>query len=139
MTYSSHPLACAAGIANIEVYREQYPVSRSREMGKLLRAGLVDLAESHPCVGDVRGTGLHHVLHLVKDRETREPLSAFNEPLSEAMQAVVASLRNSGVSTLVRWNWVFNAPPLVISEEELRLGLDALDQALGQADRFYGA
>jgi len=75
LTYSAHSLACAAAIATIEVYRAENLIERAREMGKVLRRGLMDLAEKHPVIGDVRGAGLHHVIELVKDRETREPLS----------------------------------------------------------------
>ena len=137
LTYSAHALACAAGIANIEVYQEENLIERSRQMGKVLRSGLLELAEDHPSVGDVRGTGLHQVIELVKDRESREPLSGFNQPLSEAMSAVAASLRSQGLSTFVRWNWIFNCPPLTISEAQIREGLDMIGNALKEADRFY--
>ena len=88
LTYSAHALGCAAGIANIEVYREENLIERSAEMGKLLRAGLNDLAEKHPSVGDIRGQGLHQIIELVKDRDSREPMSGFNNPPTEVMQKV---------------------------------------------------
>jgi taurine--2-oxoglutarate transaminase len=135
LTCSAHAVACAAAIANIEVYREQNLIERSREMGKVLRAGLLDLADRHPSVGDVRGTGLHQVIELVKNRDTREPMSGFNQPLSEAMRGVATSLRDQGLSTLVRWNWIFCAPPLVINEEQIQEGLSIIDRALREADR----
>jgi taurine--2-oxoglutarate transaminase len=137
LTYSAHALACAAGIANLEVYQEEDLIERSHQMGKVLRAGLLDLAENHPCVGDVRGAGLHQVIELVKDRGSRAPMSAFNQPLSEAMGAVGASLRSQGLSTFVRWNWIFNSPPLTISEEQIQEGLEMIGKALEQADRYY--
>lgn len=67
LTYSSHPVACAAAIANIEVYQEENLVSQAREMGKVLHAGLIKLGEHHPSVGEVRGTGLLQILELVKN------------------------------------------------------------------------
>ena len=73
LTYSAHSLSCAAGIATLEVYKEENLIQRSREMGKVLRKGLMDLAEQHPCIGDVRGTGLHQVIELVKNRQTANP------------------------------------------------------------------
>jgi taurine--2-oxoglutarate transaminase len=136
LTYSSHPLSCAAAIANIEVYRQEELIERAREMGKALRNGLVSLAEIHPCVGDVRGTGLLQVLELVKNRETREPMSGWNLPASEAMQEVAASLRQQGMSTFVKWDWIFCTPPLIINEAQLKEGLAMLDQALEAADRY---
>ena len=101
LTYSAHALACAAGVATIEVYREENLIERSREMGKTLRRGLTDLAERHPVIGDIRGAGLHQVIELVKNRDTREPLSEFNKGPSEAMAKAGKSLRETA-SMLLR-------------------------------------
>lgn len=136
LTYSGHALGCAAGIANIEVYEEERLIERAAAMGKVLTQGLKELADKHPCVGEIRGTGLHQVIEVVKNRETREAMSGFNQPLSEPMRKVAASLRENGVNTFVRWNWIFNAPPLVISEEQIGEGLAIVDKALAEADRY---
>ena len=136
LTYSAHPLGCAAGIANIEVYRQEKLIERAEAMGKVLKAGLEELANSHPSVGEVRGTGLHQVVELVKNRDTREPLSGFNQPLSEPMRKVAVKLREQGVSTFVRWNWIFNTPPLVINEDQIQEGLALIDHALAEADHY---
>ncbi len=137
LTYSAHALACAAGVANIEVYRSENLIERSREMGKVLRRGLMDLAEKHPVIGEVRGAGLHHVIELVKNRETREPLSPYNQPMTEPMKIVAATLKENGLTTLVRWNMVFNTPPLIITEEQIQEGLTILDTALSKIDSYY--
>ena len=139
LTYSAHPLACAAAIANIEVYKQENLVERARQMGELLHAGLHKLADKHPSVGDIRGKGLHYVIELVKNRDTREPLSGFNRPLTEPMQQVATSLVQDGLSTFVRWNWIFCAPPLIITEAQLQEGLDMIDRALTLADAFVDA
>lgn len=137
LTYSAHTLGCATAVANIEVYRRENLIERARERGKLLRQGLLELAEKHPCIGDVRGTGLHFVVELVQNRETRAPMSFYNQPPTEPMRQVAASLRADGLSTFVRWNWVFSTPPLIISQAELEEGLAILDRALTKADAFY--
>jgi taurine--2-oxoglutarate transaminase len=137
LTYSSHALACAAGVATIEVYRNENLVDRSRELGKVLRRGLTDLAEKHPVIGDIRGTGLHHVIELVKNRETREPMSPFNKPFSDPMKQTVKTLKENGLTTLVRWNLIFNTPPLIITEEQIQEGLQILDHALSVLDQYY--
>ena len=103
-------------------------------MGQKLTRGLDHLADIHPCVGDRRGTGLLQILELVKDKETREPLSPYNRPQTEPMKQVAASLRASGINTFVRWNWIFSAPPLIVTDEGLAEGLDAIDKALTVAD-----
>lgn len=136
LTYGAHPLGCAAGIANIEVYKEESLIEKSREMGKVLRRGLLDLAENHPSIGDVRGSGLLQVIELVKNKQTREPMSGWNRPLSEPMQKVASSLRESGMSTFVKWDWVFCSPPLVINQVQLEEGLSMLDDALKIADQY---
>jgi taurine--2-oxoglutarate transaminase len=136
LTYSSHPLSCAAAIANIEVYRQEQLIERSREMGKVLRNGLMDLAEQHPCVGDIRGTGLLQLMELVKNRDTREPMSGWNRPASKAMGEVGTILRKQGMSTFVKWDWIFCTPPLIVSEEQIQEGLTMLDQALTAADHY---
>jgi taurine--2-oxoglutarate transaminase len=137
LTYSSHPLAMAAGVANIEVYRNENLIENSREMGKVLRRGLLDLAEKHPIVGDIRGAGLHQVIELVKNRETREPLSPFLGAMTEPMQTVSKTLRAEGMSTFVRWSMIFNCPPLVINEAQIQEGLQIVDHALSKIDGYY--
>ena len=136
LTYGAHPLGCAAGIANLEVYQDEKLIENSRNMGKVLRKGLSDLAEKHPSVGDVRGVGLHQVIELVKSKDTRAPMSGFNRPLSEGMQKVAASLREQGMSTFLKWDWIFCTPPLVINEQQIEEGLTILDNALEIADEY---
>src|SRR5215207_4483204 len=80
LTYSAHALACAAGVATIETYQRENLIENAREMGKVLRHGLMDLAERHPVIGEIRGTGLLQVTEIVKNRDTREPMSDFNKP-----------------------------------------------------------
>lgn len=137
LTYSSHALACAAGVANIEVYQGDHLIEHSREMGKLLRRGLMDLAEKHPIIGEIRGTGLHQVIELVKNRETREALSPFNKPMTDPMKLVAKTLKEKGLSTFVRWNLIFNCPPLIITEAQLKEGLEIIDATLSLIDSAY--
>lgn len=132
LTYSSHPVACAAGAAVLSVYKDEKLIDNAREMGRQLRAGLVDLAEKHDHIGEIRGTGLHFVIELVKNRETREPLGGYNQPLTPPMKSLAGSLREQGMSTFVKWNWIFCAPPLIASSEQIKEGLGIIDQALEQ-------
>ena len=104
-------------------------------MGKVMRAGLNELPEKHPSVGEVRGTGLLQVIELVRNRHTREPKSGWNQPPSDVMSKVAAKLRELGVNTFVKRDWIFWSPPLVVTEEQLQEGLDIIGQALQIADR----
>ena len=130
LTYSAHPLSCAAGIANIEVYQEKNLIDNSHQMGKLMTELLLEQKEKHPSIGEIRGTGLHQVIELVKNRNTREPFGEFNQPLSEPMQKVAKKLRDSGMSTFSKWNWIFCCPPLIVNKDQILEGVDIIDNAL---------
>jgi taurine--2-oxoglutarate transaminase len=137
LTYSAHALACAAGVATIEVYQNENLIERSREMGKVLRRGLMDLAEKHPVIGDIRGAGLHQVIELVKNRDTREAMSPFNQPMTDPMKQAVGALKQNGLTTLARWNMIFNCPPLIVTEEQIQEGLAILEKSLEILDQHY--
>ena len=137
LTYSGHPLACAAGVATFEVFRRDGILERVRDLGaRVVEPTLRSWAEKHPSVGDVRGRGLFWAIELVRDRETREPLVPFNASGADAapMGAFAAAAKKAGVWPFTHFNRVHVAPPLVISEEELVRGLSAIDEALTVAD-----
>jgi taurine--2-oxoglutarate transaminase len=136
LTYSGHPVCMAAGIATLEVYKEEKLIENAREMGTILKEGLDELKEKHPSVGDVRCIGLFSVIELVKDRETKEPLAPWNAKQDEmgVMAQVQGELRERGMYTFSKWNWIFAIPPLSINETELRDGLRILDEVLGVTD-----
>jgi taurine--2-oxoglutarate transaminase len=132
LTYSGHPLACAAGVASIEAFQEEGIVENSAELGEVLGDGLRSLAEKHEAIGDVRGLGLFHGVELVKDRETREPLVPFNasgESFAPMAKIFKAALER-GLYLMIHWNVIIVAPPLTITREELDEGLEILDDVL---------
>jgi taurine---2-oxoglutarate transaminase len=135
LTYAGHPLACAAGVAAIEAYTEENLIERAAELGIVLKRRLQEMQAHHPCIGDVRSIGLFSVLELVKNRETREPLSPLNCPQTQPVAAIVPDCRKKGVDLMTRFNWVFITPPLVISQEDLEWGLTILDEVLYETDR----
>jgi taurine--2-oxoglutarate transaminase len=137
LTYNSHPVGCAAAVACINVYKDDHLIENARAMGEVLSAELQRIKERHPSVGDVRSLGLFSILELVKNRETREPMTPYNPKAAELgpMPQVGAYLREHGLYTLVRWNTIFVNPPLCITEEQLREGLAVIDGALKIADR----
>jgi taurine--2-oxoglutarate transaminase len=133
LTYNSHPLACAAALATIEVYEEEGLVERAARMGDRLKVHHEQLQRAHPSVGTTRSIGLFGVVELVRDRSTMEPMAPFNGS-SEEMVALGKRFREEGLYTFVRWNYFFTNPPLVISEEELAQGFDIIDRALEITD-----
>ena len=89
-------------------------------------------------MGEVRGRGCFFAIELVRDRSTREPLVPFNASGEAAapMVEVMGAAKSGGVWPFAHFNRLHVAPPLIISEEDLREGLAAIDRALEQADRY---
>jgi taurine--2-oxoglutarate transaminase len=130
LTYCGHPLACAAGLAALQAYEDEGLVERSRTLGSRLLAELRAMQERLPVIGDVRGgPGLFAVVELVKDRTTREPVSAWPRT-HPSLEVLVRKGREEGVSFAVRGNLVLLAPPLVIRETDLWDALALMERLL---------
>ena len=137
LTYSGHALACAAGIACVDVYKDENLIEKTRHHGEYLKKRCNELAQKHPSIGDIRITGLLGCLELVKNRETKEPMAPWNAAGNDMaiMNEVAAKLKELGMHTFVRWNWIFIAPPLTITEAQLEEGLAIISEALLIADK----
>ncbi len=129
LTYNSHPLACAAALATLDVYVEDKLIENARRMGAIMRELLQGLENRHPIVGATRSIGLFGIVELVKDRKTMEPLAPFNGT-SEPMKKLGRFFRENGLYTFVRWHTFFTNPPLSITEAELRQGFEIIDRGL---------
>jgi taurine--2-oxoglutarate transaminase len=139
LTYSGHPLACAAAVASITAFEEEGLIERSRWLGEtVLGPGLRGLAERHPSVGDVRGVGCFWAIELVRDRRTREMLVPFNATGEAArpMTELVAACKQRGLYPFAHFNRLHVTPPLVISEAEAKQGIAIIDEALAITDRY---
>ncbi|WP_327354562.1 aspartate aminotransferase family protein [Streptomyces sp. NBC_01304] len=139
LTYSGHPLACAAAVATITTMAEEGIVEHAAHIGAtVLGPGLRELASRHPSVGEVRGLGAFWALDLVRDPSTREPLvpyaasGAANAPMNE----FAAACKKGGLWPLIAMNRTHVAPPCTVSEAEAKEGLSVLDEALSVADGF---
>jgi taurine--2-oxoglutarate transaminase len=140
LTYSGHPLACAAAVATIEVMRSERIPERVRVLGEeVVRPRLEKLRDAHPSVGDVRGLGMFWAIELVRDRATREMLVPYNASgaAAEPMAQVVAACKARGLWPFTHFNRIHVVPPCVVTAEELTEGLDIIDEALEVADRYY--
>jgi taurine--2-oxoglutarate transaminase len=138
LTYSAHPVCCAAALEVMKIYVEDNLFDNTNEMSVYLNAGVEKLIENHISIGDFRLTGLLGCIELVKNRLSKEPMAPFNARASEmeVMNKVAASLKASGMYTFVRWNYIFIAPPLTITKEQIDEGLDIISKALTIADQF---
>ncbi|MFJ3922712.1 aspartate aminotransferase family protein [Streptomyces sp. NPDC090022] len=138
LTYSGHPLACAAAVATITAMAEEGVVEHAARLGAdILGPGLAELAERHPSVGEVRGLGAFWALELVRDRATREPLVPYNAAGADnaPMAEFAAACKKSGLWPFVNMNRTHVVPACTITDEEAKEGLALLDEALTVADR----
>ena len=124
-TFGGNPVCCAAALATLGLVVEGGLSANAGRMGDRLLAGLRDLAERHPSVGDVRGLGLMIGVELVADRATREPAPGLVHALVQRAFERGLLLLGAGRSTLRI------APPLVIDEYDVDTALDMIDDCLG--------
>jgi 4-aminobutyrate aminotransferase-like enzyme/Ser/Thr protein kinase RdoA (MazF antagonist) len=125
-TFGGNPVACAAGLAVLDVMRDEGLQARAAEVGGRLLAGLRGLVERHPVVGDARGAGLFLGLELVRDRATLAPAD------TEASY-VVNRLRERGVLAGTdgpHHNVIKIRPPLPFSAANADMVLSLLDAIL---------
>lgn len=136
LTYSGHPLACAAAVATINTMADEGIVENAAMIGEsVLGPGLRDLALRHPSVGEVRGLGAFWALDLVIDRITREPLSPYGGS-SEAVTSTLGAAKAEGLLVFNNMHRIHLTPPLNVSEAEVIDAILALDAALDVADSF---
>jgi len=136
LTYSAHPVCCAAALETIKVYEEENLIERAAEMGKYLEQKVDELKMKHPSIGDFRNTGLLGCIELVKNKKTKEPIAPFNANANEmtVMNKVAAKIKELGMYTFVRWNFIFVAPPLIVTKSQIDEGLAIISEAIQIAD-----
>jgi len=137
LTYSGHPLACAAAVATMNAMADERIVENAAMIGRtVLGPGLRELAERHPIIGEVRGLGVFWALDLVVDRATKEPLAPYGGS-SPAMSELVAALKANGVLPFTNYHRLHVVPPCTITEDEAREGLLAVDKGLTAIGHHY--
>ncbi|MBL7703872.1 MAG: aminotransferase class III-fold pyridoxal phosphate-dependent enzyme [Ferruginibacter sp.] len=136
LTYSAHPVSCAAALATIKIYEDDGLIENTVAMGKYMEQQVELLKQKHPSIGDFRNTGLLGCIELVKNRTTKEPMAPFNAKPDEmaVMNKVAAKLKELGLYTFVRWSYVFVAPPLCVTKEQIDEGLAIISEAIKIAD-----
>jgi taurine---2-oxoglutarate transaminase len=131
-TFSGHPVAMAAGVATLRVYREERLFERAREIEGWLRTRFDALQRRHRIVGEARGVGAFFGLELVSDRDTRTPLVPWQGEGS--VQSFFNDLLAHGIYVLGRYNVAIIAPPLIVTPEELDEAFETLDAALSRLE-----
>ncbi|QIZ37186.1 aspartate aminotransferase family protein [Saccharopolyspora sp. ASAGF58] len=134
LTYSGHPLACAAAVAAINVMDRDVIVENALGIGlKVIAPGLSQLAERHPSVGEVRGLGVFWAIELVSDRNTRTPVAPTGGS-SPIMAQAMSTAKSLGLLLFINSNRLHVVPPCTVSPSEAQEGLDILDKVLSRVD-----
>jgi taurine--2-oxoglutarate transaminase len=128
LTYSGHPLACAAGVATIKVYEEDGLLQNAIKVGSYLGKRLEVIKRNHPSVGDVRYIGLFTAIEIINDKKTKKPI----DPLTETGKF----LRDNGLFTFIFHNVIFVVPPLCINESQIDDGLSIIEDSLASIDKL---
>ena len=134
LTYSGHPLACAAGIACLNFYDDEHILDKMSKTAPVLASIEDDLKERHACVGDVRHIGLFSAIELVRDKETRESLVPWGADPKGIMPSIIGKLKARGFVTYSHENNIIVAPPLVITAEQIEEEMAKMDEVLGEVD-----
>ncbi len=138
-TYEAHPLTLAPAVAAIHELKRMNLIDRAAEMGRYLGEKLEALASRHPSVGNVRGIGLFWAVELVKDQISKEPFNTKKQKLSGiplVVDKVAMEMMKNGVFIQAWISHFIIAPPLIITREEIDVGVGALDRALSIADQL---
>jgi len=138
-TYEAHPLTIAAAIAAIGEYKRLNLIERAAEIGKYMEERLRALQQKHKSVGDVRGIGLFWAVDLAKDRYSKTPFNTFKDKAANTplvVDRVAAEMMKNGDFIQAWVNHFIIAPPLIITREEIDIGVAALDSALNLADEI---
>ena len=137
LTYSGHPLGCAAGVATIDYYETAGILENVQKVGKVLGENLEAMKAKHPCVGDVRYIGLFSAIELVKDKKTKEALVPYGKDPEGIMGSILGLLSQKKFMTYSHENVLIIAPPLIITEAQLTEELAKLDEVLSVVDEKY--
>jgi putrescine aminotransferase len=134
LTYSGHPVSCAAGLATLRILREERIVERAAQhLAPYFQEKLAPLID-HPVVGQVRGRGCFAAIELVRDKQTRERLA----PESVAAVFCRDTANNHGLMVRQTGNAMIMAPPLICEHEHIDFLVETLTRALDSTAAHYG-
>ena len=126
-TYGGNPVACAAGLAVMDIMREEKLPERAARIGSAVEERMQSWAAEHEIIGDVRVVGAMAGMELVRDRGTKEPAD-------KETARILTAAREKGLIVLrcgVHHNVVRTLMPLTIPDDQLEEGLDILGASLG--------
>jgi 4-aminobutyrate aminotransferase/(S)-3-amino-2-methylpropionate transaminase len=128
-TFAGSPLACAAGLAVLDVMRDERLLERAQQSGHFLVSRLRGLQARFPCIGDVRGLGAMVAIELVRNRKPEQP-----DP--DLARALVQAAGRRGLVILacgMYGNVIRFLAPLTIPDALLKEGMNLFEQSLADA------
>jgi 4-aminobutyrate aminotransferase len=129
-TFGGNPVSIAAALATMDII-EREAMANAGHVGGLMLERLQGWKQTHPLVGDVRGRGLMIGIELVKDKVTREPITAVRNRVETLAFERGLMVLGCGETSLRL------CPPLIVNEFEATVALDILEEALSVAEREY--
>jgi taurine--2-oxoglutarate transaminase len=130
LTYSGHPLGCAAGIACLKFYEEENIQENVLKSGAVLKNCLETIADKHQNIGEIRSIGLFSAVEFVKNKDSREPLVPYGKDPENLMGKIISALAKKGFMTYSHENMVLICPPLIITEEQVVEELAKFDETI---------
>ena len=124
-TYAGSPIACAAALATIDTYERENLTERAREIGAIIEQFFAELQQSDDRIGDIRGRGAMQAIELVEPGSTTPNAALTGAVAKYAGEQGVVLLTCGTYGNVIRF-----LPPLAISDELLREGLQVVADAL---------
>ncbi|EDQ5408208.1 4-aminobutyrate--2-oxoglutarate transaminase [Salmonella enterica subsp. enterica serovar Derby] len=128
-TYAGNPIACAAALAVLDIFEQENLLQKANTLGKTLRDGLMEIAETHREIGDVRGLGAMIAIELFENGDPGKPNATLTAD-------IVARAREKGLILLScgpYYNILRILVPLTIEASQIRQGLEIIAQCFDEA------
>lgn len=133
-TNGGNPVACAAGLAVLEIIERDRLQQKALEVSQHLMSGLLELKRTHPLIGDVRGVGLFIGIELVKNRTTLEPAKDETATVMEKCKQEGLLVGKGGSNG----NVIRIKPPLCFGNEDADFLVRVLDLVIGEVEAMLG-
>lgn len=131
-TYTGNPMCCAAALAVIETMEKEDFPKKARDLGETVMSAFSKMQEKYPEIGDVRGIGAMIGMEFVKDRETKAPYPQLVSKLVAVAESKGLLLQSCGTFE----NAIRFLAPLVMTEEQTKMGLKLYEESLQEAIRL---
>ena len=131
-THEKNPVACAAGLATLDILRDEHLPERAAALGERAITRMKEMAARHPLIGDIRGRGLLLGIELLKNRGTLE------RAMNEAEQVMYAALSRGLNFKVTMGNILTLTPALTLTDAEMDRALDILDESIGEVEHRNG-